>query len=200
MRQGTTVDEYILVDEQWQKELLLIRSILLETEFVETIKWGVPVYTINAKNVLGIAAFKNYVGIWFYQGVFLKDEQNKLFNAQEGKTKALRQWRFANLIEIEENISIIKIYIEEAIENQKQGKELKVIRKTELLLPFEMTELFSKNTVLKKSFESLTKGKQREYVEYVSSAKRDATRLSRLEKITPMILNGIGLNDKYRKC
>ena len=61
----------------------------METELLETIKWGVPVYTLNDKNVLGMGAFKSYVGIWFFQGAFLDDPQKKLINAQEGKTKAL---------------------------------------------------------------------------------------------------------------
>ena len=46
----------------------------------------------------------------------------------------------------------------------------------------------------------LTPGKQREYCEYIASSKREATKHSRLEKITPMILNSVGLNDKYKNC
>ena len=42
--------------------------------------------------------------------------------------------------------------------------------------------------------------KQREYCEYIATAKRDPTKLSRLEKIKPMILNGTGLHDKYKNC
>ena len=47
-------------------------------------------------------------------------------------------------------------------------------------------------------FESLTLTKKREFTEYISSAKRDDTKQKRLEKIIPMILNNIGLNDKYK--
>lgn len=36
--------------------------------------------------------------------------------------------------------------------------------------------------------------------EYIETAKREATVKSRLEKIKPMILKGIGLNDKYKNC
>ena len=46
----------------------------------------------------------------------------------------------------------------------------------------------------------LTPGKQREYAEYIQTAKQDATKQTRLEKITPMILKGVGLNDKYKNC
>ena len=52
---------------------------------------------------------------------------------------------------------------------------------------------------LQEAFDEFTPGRQREFAEYIASAKREATRLSRLEKIKPMILDGVGLNDKYRK-
>ena len=50
----------------------------------------------------------------------------------------------------------------------------------------------------KAAFEKLTKGRQREYAEYIGSAKRAETRQSRLEKCLPMIADGVGLNDRYR--
>jgi uncharacterized protein YdeI (YjbR/CyaY-like superfamily) len=49
---------------------------------------------------------------------------------------------------------------------------------------------------LRTAFASLSPGKQREYTEYIEEAKRDATKQSRLAKITPMILAGAGLNDR----
>ena len=41
---------------------------------------------------------------------------------------------------------------------------------------------------------------QREYADYIESAKREATKITRLEKIIPLIEKGIGLNDKYKNC
>lgn len=200
MRRGTTVDEYILAEELWQNELLLLRSILLETELEETIKWSAPAYLIKGKNILGLAAFKNYVAIWFLQGVLLKDKKGKLFNAQEGKTKALRQWRLHSIEEIVRDAPLIKAYLEEAIENQKQGKELKPTRSaTSLEIPKELEQAFKNDPPLNNSFDTLTLGKKREFAEYVSSAKREATKQNRIDKIIPLIEQGIGLNDKYRK-
>ncbi|WP_378173280.1 YdeI/OmpD-associated family protein [Aquimarina sp. SS2-1] len=51
---------------------------------------------------------------------------------------------------------------------------------------------------MKVRFGKLTPFKQKEYKEYIATAKREATRISRVEKIIPMILKGIGLNDTYR--
>lgn len=76
---------------QWVDELEILKSIINTTELVETTKWGGPAYTINGKNILGIGSFKNFFTIWFFKGVFLKDEAGVLVNAQEGTTKSLRQ-------------------------------------------------------------------------------------------------------------
>ena len=41
-------------------------------------------------------------------------------------------------------------------------------------------------------------GTEQEYASYVAEAKRETTRLNRVEKALPMILDGVGLNDRYR--
>ena len=91
MQRHKTVDQYISKKRDHKKELTKLRKIIKTTELVETKKWGAPVYTIDGKNIVGIAAFKSYVGLWFFQGTMLKDKKKKLINAQEGITKALRQ-------------------------------------------------------------------------------------------------------------
>jgi len=93
LKRYKTPEEYIAKNKDWQQSLILLREILLSTQMRETIKWGVPVYTFEGKNIVGITAFKLYVGLWFFQGAMLKDKKKKLINAQAGKTKALRQWR-----------------------------------------------------------------------------------------------------------
>jgi len=122
-----------------------------------------------------------------------------LVNAQEGKTKALRQMRFTSINDIDKNV--VLHYIKEAIENQKSGKGVKPDRtKNETVIPDELQQILNEDTNLLENFKSLTPYKQREYCEHIASAKREATKLSRLEKITPMILNGVGLHDKYINC
>jgi uncharacterized protein YdeI (YjbR/CyaY-like superfamily) len=78
-------------NNQWSEELEILKAIINKTELVETTKWGGIVYTINNKNVIGIGGFKNFFTVWFFNGVFLKDELSVLVNANEGVTKALRQ-------------------------------------------------------------------------------------------------------------
>lgn len=180
-------------NDLWEKEIDFLKSIINKTPLVETTKWGGIVYTFNNKNVLGIGGFKSYFGIWFFNGVFLKDELNVLVSGGE-TTKALRQWRFNSVEEVNEKI--ILQYINEAIELEKQGKVHKAEKS-----PFVMSDFFSvflETEKLNSAFENFNLTKKKEFVEYIDTAKQEKTKLSRLEKIKPMILQGIGLNDKYR--
>lgn len=197
MKKINSVEEYIELHSNWSVALSILRDIINSTEVEETLKWSSPVYMIEGKNVLGIGAFKNHFGIWFFNGVFLKDEEKLLLNTQDGKTKALRQMRFESITDIDKNA--VLSYVKEAIENQKLGKEVKADRsKKKTIIPNELKIELNKDSDYKNSFDKLTPGKQREYCEHITSAKREVTKLSRLEKIKPMILQGIGLNDKYK--
>lgn len=199
MKKVTSVEEYIENNNHFGEELTLLRNIITKTELEETLKWSSPVYALDGKNVVGLGAFKNHFGIWFFNGVFLKDEKNLLVNAQEGKTKALRQMRFESIEDIDQ--AAVLAYVKEAIENQKLGKEIKPERKGKsVTIPDELKTLFKSQPDVHQSFKALTPGKQREYCEHIESAKREATKQSRLEKITPMILQGVGLHDKYKNC
>lgn len=198
MKKASSIEEYIENNSHYKEELDILRQLINSTELEEAFKWSAPVYTLNGKNVLGLGAFKNHYGIWFFNGVFLKDEKQRLEKAQE-TTKALRQMRFDTLEDIDK--SIVLGYVKEAIENQKLGKVLEPERKGKtVIIPKELQQELKANSILLDAFNSLTPGKQREYCEYIDSAKREATILSRLEKIKPMIMKGDGLHDKYKNC
>lgn len=199
MSDSEKIDQYIQKHEHWSKELSSIRDLINTTELKEEVKWGAPAYTLNGKIVLGLAAFKQHMAIWFHQGVFLKDVQQKLVNAQEGKTKALRQWRIKKGDDI--NLNIVLAYIHESIQNTLAGKEIKPVRtKKKLILPPFLKSALDNDTDLAESFSKLSPGKQRDYAEHIDTAKRETTKQSRLEKIIPMILEGKGLHDKYKNC
>ncbi|WP_114492822.1 YdeI/OmpD-associated family protein [Candidatus Ulvibacter alkanivorans] len=198
MTDSQKVDDYIERHLKWSAELEQLRRVFQQTELTEEVKWGAPTYTLNGKLVAGMAAFKNHYAIWFHQGVFLTDTHNKLVNAQEGVTKALRQWRFEKDDPIE--AKIIADYLQEAIENCLAGKELKPQPKKKLVIPPQLATVLKEDKDLNKAFNALTPGKQREYADHITQAKRDATKASRLEKICPMILEGKGLHDKYKNC
>jgi uncharacterized protein YdeI (YjbR/CyaY-like superfamily) len=191
------VDIFIGKHENFSMPLNEIREIILSTNLEETIKWGMPTYTLNNKNIVGIGAFKTHYGVWFFQGGLLKDTHKVLINAQEGKTQAMRQWRFTKDSIIDKKLLLS--YLEEAISNEKKGYRINPTKKTKpLIIPVELSEFLVNNTKLAYSFNSLSISKRKEFAEYINTAKKVETKVKRLEKITPMILNNIGLNDKYR--
>ena len=196
MKHFKTVDDYIAESGQWQAELTRIREILAATELREEVKWGGPCYTFDGRNVVGMAGFKSYFGLWFHQGALLKDDQQVLVNAQEGTTKALRQWRMQSAMEIRP--AVIRKYVKEAIQLVKDGRQIGPEKRSAPVVPPELGKALAKSKSAQQKFNELTPGKQREYAEYIASAKRDDTKQKRLDKILPMIRSGVGLNDRYR--
>ena len=198
MKKYESIEDYLQSFPEWETKLRLLRSIILKnTALEEGFKWNIPVYMVDGKNILGLSAFKSYVGLWFYQGALLKDKAKVLVNAQEGKTKAMRHWKFTDTDAISE--SLIQSYIDEAVVYQKAGKTVPMGPKSTIIsIPDELNSVLNTNSSLKTAFEALPNYKQREYTEHIATAKRVTTKESRLEKIIPMILQGKGLNDKYR--
>lgn len=199
MKESSKIEQYFEEAHLFKNELLTLRSVFKQTELVETFKWNSPVYTINGKNVAGLGKFKHHFGVWFFNGALLKDHRNKLHNAQEGKTKALRQMRYETKSDID--TTLLLDYLNEAIANQKNGLEIKTAKPVKHVeIPAELKAAFTENKALQNAYEALTPGRQKEYAEHISSAKQEKTRLSRLEKAMPLILDGKGLHDKYKNC
>ena len=208
------LEQYYTKSSPWLEGIQQLRAVINDTELTEEWKWNFPCYTIQGRNVIGVGNFKNHFGVWFFQGVFLKDSKKLLRNAQDGKTKAMRSLHYESLEDID--TTILKEYLLEAIQNAKDGKEVKPDRsKKEIIIPVELESAFksyndekvytelrrsTKADSLQTAFEALTPSKQREYAEHIGRAKQETTRLRRLEKCIPMILEGIGLHDKYKNC
>lgn len=182
---------------KWSDAIEKMEQIINQTPLDKTFKWGGNVYVCDGKNVLSYAGFKNHFALWFYQGVFLNDEAKVLISASEGRTHAQRQWRFTDANQMDE-VLILK-YINEAIQLVKNGIKFKPVKAPPKVVSGVFAEALSNDKNLNEAFQKLTPGKQKDYIEYIEEAKQEKTKISRLEKITPMILEGKGLNDKYQK-
>ncbi len=193
------LEHYFANPSPWREGIQHIRSIIKDTGLQEDWKWSYPCYALNGRTIISIGSFKNHFGVWFFQGVFLEDKKKLLRNAQDGKTKAMRSLYYESIEDIDP--VVLKEYVLEAIQNSKDGKEIKPDRsKKKVVIPVELESAFAKAETLKTAFDTLSPSKQREYTEHIGGAKQEATRLRRLEKCIPMILEGKGLNDKYKNC
>jgi len=197
MSDSKKVDAYIEKHEKWKQQLSAMREILNATELVEEVKWGSPSYTLDKNILISIVGFKNHCAMWFHQGAFLKDAESVLVNAQEGTTKGMRQLRLEEGDKLKK--TLLKKYIKETIANHRAGKKIAPSKKI-LKIPSELENEIKQNKKLAAAFAALSPGKQREYAEHIASAKQEKTRVSRLEKATPLILHKVGLYEKYKNC
>ena len=171
-----------------------LRSIILNCHLTEELKWGKPAYTLQKKNVVIIIALKEHCALAFCKGALLKDANGFLTKIGEN-TQASRWIKFSSVQQIVEMEPVLNAYIREAIEAEKAGVEVTYKKTADFPVPEELKHKLDKSPSLKTAFDSLTPGRQRGYLLYFSAAKQSKTRTSRVEKCTPQILKGKGLND-----
>ncbi|MCI1592818.1 YdeI/OmpD-associated family protein [Heyndrickxia oleronia] len=189
------VEEFFSKSKKWKEEYVKLREIVLDCGLTEEYKWMHPCYTYETKNIVLIHGFKEYCALLFHKGALLQDISGILIQQTEN-VQAARQIGFTNVQEIVELETILKSYINEAIQVEKAGLEVNFKKNTEMKIPEELQNKFNEIPELKTAFEALTPGRQRAYTLYFSSPKQSKTRESRIEKYQQHILNGKGLNDK----
>jgi uncharacterized protein YdeI (YjbR/CyaY-like superfamily) len=194
-RMNPKVDFFFNKAEKWQEEFKKLRVIILDRQLTEELKWGVPCYTFQKRNIVLVHGFKEYCAILFIKGALLKDAKGILIQQTEN-VQAARQIRFTNVREIVKMEPILKAYIHEAIEVEKAGLKVNYKKASEFIIPEEFQNKLDEIPALKTAFDVLTPGRQRAYIFYFSQPKQSKTRESRVEKCMQKILNGKGLNDQ----
>jgi uncharacterized protein YdeI (YjbR/CyaY-like superfamily) len=182
---------------KWQPELETLRQVVIEAGLKEELKWGVPCYTFNGKNIVVVSAFKTYCSLSFFKGALLQDSNSILDKTSESMQSA-RLIKFKNTKEIIDKAAILKSYLLQAIEIEKAGLKV-AFQKNPEPVPEELLNKFEGYPALKKAFYNLTPGRQRGYIIYFSQPKQTNTRTSRIEKCMHQIMNGKGLNDNYHE-
>lgn len=188
------VDAYIDRNEQWAKELVLLRKIVTACPLEEDLKWGVPCYTYNGSNVVLLHVFKEYAGVLFPKGALLQDPENILLQQTENVQSA-RQARFTSVKEINAVKQALTACIYEAIEVEKAGLKVPKKKASDYAIADEFAALLKKKPAVKKAFEALTPGRQRAYLLFFAAAKQAKTRQARVDKYEKQILAGKGLDD-----
>ena len=189
------VDFFFRKASKWQKEFEKLRSIVLDCGLTEELKWGCPCYTIRQRNIVLIHGFKEYCALLFFKGVLLQDA-NGILIQQTKNVQAARQIRFTNVREIVKMETILKDYIDEAVEVENSGLKVRLKKTSDFRVPEEFQRKLDEIPGLKVAFESLTPGRQRRYLFYFAQPKQTKTRESRIEKYVKRILKGKGLDDQ----
>lgn len=191
------VDFYFDKAKTWQQEIEKLRTIALDSELTEDLKWGCPCYALEKRNIVLIHVFKEYCALLFFKGVLMKDPQGILIQQTENVQTA-RQMRFTSLEQIVELETYIQAYIREAIAVENSGLKVPMKKTAEFAMPEEFENVLTILPALKRAFEALTPGRQRAYLLHFAAPKQSKTREARIEKAKDAIMNGIGLNDDFK--
>ena len=188
------VDFFFRKADQWQAEFEKLRTIILDCELTEELKWGHPCYALEGSNIVLMHGFKEYCALLFMKGVPMQDPNGILIQQTENVQSA-RQIRFTNLQEIVELEAVLKAYVAEAVRVEKAGLKVEFKQPTDFEFPEEFINKLEEVPGLQDAFEALTPGRQRGYILHFSGANQSKTRVSRIEKWIPHIIDGKGIND-----
>jgi uncharacterized protein YdeI (YjbR/CyaY-like superfamily) len=178
---------------KWPEELITLRGLILEYGLEEEIKWGFPCYTLNGKNILMLAPFKDNCALSFFKGALLKE--NPILEKSGENSNTFRLIRFQGMDKINKEKETIRHIIQEAIDIEKSGKKLPKTDYSSIEIPEELEAAFEDDHLFKAAFKSLTPGRQRGYILHFSQPKQTQTRSNRIEKSKTAIMNGKGFNE-----
>jgi uncharacterized protein YdeI (YjbR/CyaY-like superfamily) len=195
---GTTnpsVDGFLRKAAQWRKEMQRLREIVLACNLNEEVKWRTPCYTHENANVVLISSFKDYCALSFMKGALLEDPKGILVKPG-ANTRAARQIRFTGMAQINRMQSTLKKYIMAAVAVEQAGLRVDFKEDAAPDMPQELARALKDDPILKRAFEALTPGRRRWYILHIAAAKQSRTRLARIERCRPKILEGKGLNER----
>lgn len=178
---------------RWHAELETLRAIVLQSGLQEAIKWGMPCYTHNGKNIVSISAFKEYASLNFFKGALLQDTAQILQRHGEN-SQAFRTLKVTQVNQILPLTDILLAYINEAIAIELAGKKI-AFKKSPEPIPDELRLAFEKDPGFERAFKALTPGRQRGFILHYTQAKQTATRINRIEKSKTAVLLGKGMNE-----
>ncbi len=181
-------------NSKWAEPLALLRELLLFGGLVEDFKWGKPCYTVNGINTIILFEFKESCAIGFMSGSLLKDEAH-ILEAPGEHSQAMRMVKFTDADQVRARAAILRDYIAEAVANVEAGRKVEFEHR-EIEIPEEFQAILDKDAAAKLAFYSLTPGRQRAYLLYFSDAKQSKTRIARIEKYLPQILESKGILDR----
>ena len=187
------VDAFVSRAKAWQGEMQKLRSILVDCELDEDLKWGKPCFAFEGKNIAIIQPFKAHCSLMFFKGALFEDTHGLLRSQGENTQSALRL-EFTSEAQVKK--SVLQSYVKQAIQVEKAGLKVDFKAKRELEFPEELTRMLQKDKKLAKAFHALTPGRQRAYIMHFTAAKQSQTRTARIEKCIPKILAGLGMNDR----
>jgi len=204
MKKDPRIDAYIAKSADFAKPILThFRALVHKTcpDVEETIKWGFPHFDYKNGPMTSIASFKQHCAINFWKAALMKDS-GKLIDMAKTEEAMGHLGRITSLKDLPKDTVLIR-YIKDAMKLNDQGikasRKIKPDTKKEIEVPDYFRKALNKNKKAAKTFEEFSNSNKKEYVLWVTEAKTEATRMSRLETAIEWMSEGKIRNWKYLK-
>lgn len=179
---------------RWADVLEELRKLVLASGLEEQVKWGQPCYSLEGKNVVMIAAFKESCALSFFKGAALADEDG-LLESPGPNSRFARFLKFRSSKDIKARRKAAERFLQEAIALERAGKRVEPAAAIEEM-PEELARRLAGDPALNRAFLALTPGRRRSHVLHISGAKQSATREKRVERCAKEIAAGRGFNER----
>jgi uncharacterized protein YdeI (YjbR/CyaY-like superfamily) len=198
-RRDPRIDSYIAKAADFAKPILIHVREAFHTacpDVEETVKWGHP-HFMHHGILAGMAAFKEHATLGFWKGKLILDQNGSQADEAMGS--------FGRLSSVKDlpPKAVLKGYIRKAVQLNEDGVKLvrpKTKPKPAPKAPPYLLAALKKNGKAAVQYAALSPSMRREYVQWLTEAKTDATRQRRLETAVGWIAEGKKRNWKYEKC
>jgi uncharacterized protein YdeI (YjbR/CyaY-like superfamily) len=197
------VDTYIAKAEPFARPVLAhLRSLVHQAcpKAEETIKWGMPSFSTNGRILCMMAAFKAHCALTFWH------KEMKGVLAKDGTASDRAMGSFGRIESLKDLPSdrAMKSYLRQAAKlNEGEAPARTRPARTaveDVSIPADLTAAMKRSSAARKTLESFTPGQRKEYIEWITGAKRDETRQRRVATAVEWLAEGKKLNWRYEKC
>ena len=189
------VVKYIEGMRAWRAELEALRPVLLGAGLDEELKWYKPCYSHGGSNIAIFQPFKELCALLFFKGALLEDPDGALREQGENTRSALRL-EFRSVADVTCATRTVEALVQDAIRVEEAGLSVpKRAATDDGPYPEELEMLLDADAALRGAWEHLTPGRRRGWLLHFNGAKQSKTRLARIERATPRILEGFGMHD-----
>lgn len=197
MKTDPRIDAYIAKQADFARPILEhLRGVLHEAcpDGEETVKWGMPSFTYRGKILASMAAFKAHATFGYWNDSMLQqEEKNRTAMGQFGRLTTLD-----NLPARAELVDLTRRSMQLIEEGAKPPRA--TAKKAPFTVPQDMRAAIDAVAAARATFDGFPPSSRREYVEWVTEAKRDETRSKRLAQTVEWLAEGKRRNWKYENC
>jgi uncharacterized protein YdeI (YjbR/CyaY-like superfamily) len=192
------IDAYIAKQADFARPILEhVRAVVHEAcpDVEETLKWSMPTFVYGGGILCGMAAFKQHASFGYWKHALVVGEgEPRDGMGSYGKLTSLKELPPKKTL-----IAHIRKAMQLNLEKTPPARK-KAAPKPPPDVPADLAAALKKNAKARKGYEAFPPGAQREYVEWITEAKREETRASRLAQAVEWMAEGKRRNWKYENC